>query len=427
MIKSLLQYFYYLLGEGVSKGIIFLTFSVFTNYFSKEDFGRLALFWITIPFFSIFIDFAQRSYIKKRLLHSKKRAVESIFRAVISSTIITVIFLILKALTTTLQIYVVDETFDKYIIFCAYFYAIIEIVLSYFQIGGLIKQYNIYYALRNAAPYLFTITVILLLKQERIFEPVLFAQIQLIVFILIAVIALYKVSKIHAGIKIKSITSQLKKRIWISLKFSLPIVPGILSALFLSFADRFIINYYYSEIEVADYTVAYTISSIFMAFFLATNKMWQKFILENLKANNLIKLSRAARNYIGIVISVGAIIIILKSYLVLIMANKSYFVILDIIPTIILGMFFYFLYTVLSNIPFYHRNTFLMALPAIIAAILNLILNFILIPKFGYKVAAITTTISYFIEFVVIYILCLKKYKTDILFNGLTKRFLRTS
>ncbi len=427
MIKSLLQYFYYILGEGVSKGIIFLAISVFTNYFSKEDFGRLALFWITIPVFSIFIDFAQRSYIKKQFLHSKKKAMESIYRAVISSTIIAGVFLILRSLFNTLEIYVVDEIFDKYIIFCAYFYAIIEIVLSYFQIGGRVKQYNIYYALRNATPYLLTIIIILLLKQERVFEPVLFAQIQLVVFILIAVIALYKISKTYSGIKLTLVVNQLKKRIWISLKFSLPIVPGILSALLLSFADRFIINYYYSEVEVADYTVAYTVSSIFMAFFLATNKMWQKFILENLKANDLIKLSRAARNYIGIVILVGVMIIILKSYLVLIMANSSYFVILDIIPTIVLGMFFYFLYTVLSNIPFYHKNTIFMALPAIIAAILNIILNFILIPKFGFKVAATTTTISYFIEFVVIYVICLKKYKTDILFNGLTERSIRSS
>jgi Na+-driven multidrug efflux pump len=98
-----------------------------------------------------------------------------------------------------------------------------------------------------------------------------------------------------------------------------------------------------------------------------------------------------------------------------ILSNSSYFVILDIIPTILLGMFFYFLYTVMSNIPFFHKNTYLMALPAFIAAGLNIVLNVIMLPIYGYKIAALTTLISYFIEFLVIYIICLKKYKINLL------------
>jgi len=56
-----------------------------------------------------------------------------------------------------------------------------------------------------------------------------------------------------------------------------------------------------------------------------------------------------------------------------------------------------------------------MALPAFIAAGLNIILNIIFLPIYGYKIAAFTTLISYFIEFLVIYIICLKKYRINLL------------
>ena len=57
-----------------------------------------------------------------------------------------------------------------------------------------------------------------------------------------------------------------KKSIRDSLHFSVPLIIGVLSAIGLNAADRFIVNYYHSETDVANYTVAYTAAMIFMAF-----------------------------------------------------------------------------------------------------------------------------------------------------------------
>ena len=179
-----------------------------------------------------------------------------------------------------------------------------------------------------------------------------------------------------------------------------------------------IINYYFSESEVAEYTVAYTISSIFIAFFMATNKMWQKIILEKLKDKEYELLSIKAKKYILIVAVFGILIGLVSKHLLLFMSNETYMGVVSIIPVLLMGMFFYFLYTVISNIPFFHGNTVLMAIPAIIAALLNIVLNFIFLPKYGYKFAAITTSACYFLEFLIIYIIRNRKYKIDIIFNA---------
>lgn len=400
-------YIYYLVGEGLSKGIVFLFLGFFTNALSKQDFGKLSLFWVSVPLLSVFIDFSQRSYIKYFYIHNKVRVKELIVAIKMLCLLLSPLFFAIFFVKDYYEIYIIDSKSDYFIIFSAFLFAIIELYLSYFQIKGSYKKYNLVFILRNAIPYIIAAIII----QYFSGDVYSFMIIQGCLMLLIVMFLSKSDNLVRIGFK--KCIEYLK----ISIKFSLPFIPAMISVLALSFSDRFIINYYYSEIEVANYTVAYTVSSIFMAFFMATNKMWQKFILENLKAKNINKISKAIKYYILVVFSVAIVVIIGREYLVSLMSNNSYFLILDIIPTIVIGMFFYFLYTVLSNIPFFYKNTFLMVLPAIVAAFVNLVLNFILIPIYGYKIAAITTTCSYIIEFVIIYIICLQYYKVDVLFK----------
>ena len=72
------NYIYYLLGDGISKLIVLFSISFFTNYFDKASFGKLSLFWISIPILSVFIDFSQRSYIKSVYINSKEKINEVI-------------------------------------------------------------------------------------------------------------------------------------------------------------------------------------------------------------------------------------------------------------------------------------------------------------------------------------------------------------
>tara|TARA_R110002073_G_scaffold56835_15_gene144547 strand:- start:13722 stop:14996 length:1275 start_codon:yes stop_codon:yes gene_type:complete len=424
MFKASSKYLSYILGEGISKGVIFLLFSFFTDYFEKKEFGKLALFWAIIPVLSVFLDFSQRSYVKNRALYGSILAQKSIVRSIVFSTIIALVFYFIWLLLKLYGIAIIDNRFDFYILICAYFFSVIEVMLSYYQIRGKLILYNILYASRNSLPYVLTFLVIILGGKTDKYSPIIFAIVQSFVFGAIALILL--INLIKSGKNIFDTTiKRLIKKTTIALSFSSPIIPGVLSALVLSFADRFIINYYYSEVEVAEYTVAYTVGSIFMAFFLATNKMWQKFILQHLKLGEVNRISKAAKIYFFCVLTVCLTVFVFKTHLLKLLSNDSYLVALDLIPIILIGMLFYFLYTVLSNIPFFYKDTFLMAFPAIIAAVLNIILNFLLLPQYGYKVAAYTTTISYFCEFLIIYFICLKKYKIDLLFYAATKKFIR--
>ncbi|MFL2578869.1 MAG: oligosaccharide flippase family protein [Parvicellaceae bacterium] len=404
-LKKVRNAIYYLLGEGISKLIVLFSISFFTNYFDKASFGKLSLFWISIPILSVFIDFSQRSYIKSVYINSKEKINEVIQSVrLFSLGLFSFLFLIFGILNY-LDVVLIDKGLDSLILFCSFFFVLIEISLSYFQIRGDAIHYNIIFILRQALPYVLTVLYLIFFSGGIIS----FGIIHLVVVVPLAVYLVFRRHFITLSWEL------FYETIKSSLSFSIPFIPAMISVLLLGFSDRFLIKYYFSDVEVANYTIAYTVGTIYAAFFLATNKMWQKYILEGLKLQKIDEIKSAAKKYLLLVVLVGVIIVLLKTFLVNILSNSSYFVILDIIPTILLGMFFYFLYTVMSNIPFFHKNTYLMALPAFIAAGLNIVLNVIMLPIYGYKIAALTTLISYFIEFLVIYIICLKKYKINLL------------
>lgn len=404
-LNKVRNYIYYLLGEGVSKLIVLFSISFFTNYFDKSSFGKLSLFWISIPVLSVLIDFSQRSYVKYIYINFQSKSDEVIQSIRVFSFVISLFFYLIFWTLNYLDIVLIDKELDSLLLFSSFFFVIIEISLSYLQIKGKAIKYNVIFMLRQALPYVLTVLYLLFFSGGIIS----FGIIHLVVVVPLSVYLVFRSHfiKLSWGLFYKTIKS--------SLSFSIPFIPAMISVLLLGFSDRFLIKYYYSDVEVANYTIAYTVGTIYAAFFLATNKMWQKYILEGLKLQKIDEIKSAAKKYLLVVVLVGVTILLLKTFLVNILSNSSYYVILDIIPIILLGMFFYFLYTMMSNIPFFYKNTYLMAFPAFVAAGLNIILNVIFLPIYGYKIAAMTTLISYFIEFLVIYIICLKKYKMNLL------------
>ena len=77
---------------------------------------------------------------------------------------------------------------------------------------------------------------------------------------------------------------------------------------------------------------------------------------------------------------------------------------IQILPVIILSYLFFFLYTMYVQYSFFYKKTYLVALYTLLASVINIFLNYILIPKFGYQIAAWTTVISYFLLFIFHYI-----------------------
>ena len=138
-----INYLYYPIGDFFAKIIILLSIRFFTNYFDKISFGKLTLFWISIPIFSVLIDFSQRSYVKYIYINFKSKSDEVIQSIRIFSFIILLFFYLIFWILNHLDIILIDKELDYLILFCSFFFVIIEISLSYLQIKGDAIKYNI--------------------------------------------------------------------------------------------------------------------------------------------------------------------------------------------------------------------------------------------------------------------------------------------
>ena len=95
------------------------------------------------------------------------------------------------------------------------------------------------------------------------------------------------------------------------------------------------------------------------------------------------------------------------------MAEKSYHEAFIIIPIVVIGYFFFFLYSLYVGYAFYYKKTLLISIITIVSGLLNIGLNYLLIPKYGYMIAAYTTLITYIVLFLLHYINVKYNIKVD--------------
>lgn len=180
-----------------------------------------------------------------------------------------------------------------------------------------------------------------------------------------------------------------------ALTFALPLVPHYLSNIVLNQSDRIMIGRMVGNAEAAKYSIAYMIASMVLMIITAINSSFIPLTFQNLKSGNLKPVrSGASLLFIGIALLCLAAMGLAPEVLA-IFAAPSYSDAVGVVPTVSASVFFIFIFTLFSNVEYYYKKTQWIGLATLLAAGLNVLLNWILIPKFGYMVAGVTTLISY--------------------------------
>ena len=204
---------------------------------------------------------------------------------------------------------------------------------------------------------------------------------------------------IYLGLYIKIIMKGKKlfdKRYWkYALSFNLPLVPHFLSQVILNHSDRIMIQQLVGYDATGVYSLAYSIAMILTMLNTSIMNSMRPWTFHRIKAGEEHKIESVG---LGALIIVGIFNIILISFspeIISIFAPSSYNSAISLIPPITMGVFFAFMYNLFVDIQMYFEKTKVTMIVAIICATINIVLNYILIPKFGYAAAAYTTLFSY--------------------------------
>ncbi len=183
-------------------------------------------------------------------------------------------------------------------------------------------------------------------------------------------------------------------------KYSFPLVISNLAAWFLSLSDRYLLGFFRGTEEVGIYSVSYQISdysimlftSLFaLAFGPLSIIVWEK---EGVKGVQKF-LSEGTRYFLILCIPAVVGISVLRKPVLHVLSTQNYYEGSKIIPFVVLGVFLFGLkQRFLATLGFY-KKTYISMLCVIASGALNIGLNFLLIPKYGYVAAALTTLISY--------------------------------
>ena len=210
------------------------------------------------------------------------------------------------------------------------------------------------------------------------------------------------------------------------LRFGMPTMTNNLSYWAVASADRYIIGLSLGILFVGYYAPAYSIGMLLVFFIIPITSILTVVLPKFFDENNLDEvkkyLSYSLKYFLLIMTPAVFGVSVLSRQLLEILSTKeiaanAYFV----IPFIAAAMFVYGIACFLNQILFLAKKTKLIAAIWGVAAIINLGLNAIFIPRFGIIAAAIITFISYFCVFLLIWYFAFKELKFKIDWNFMTK------
>lgn len=188
-----------------------------------------------------------------------------------------------------------------------------------------------------------------------------------------------------------------------SLKICIPMIPHLLAQLLLSSCDLLMIKNLTGAANAGIYSMAYTISNLLYAMLVQLFNPWSPWVYRRLKNNEIDTIKSNSKLLISLsfVFCVGLICI--SPELIKIFLTKDYYPAINLVVPICIGVFFQIMYIFFYDIEYFYKKNFQIAVYSVMTAILNIILNFVFIKKFGYSAAAYTTLVSYFLLFMLHY------------------------
>lgn len=188
------------------------------------------------------------------------------------------------------------------------------------------------------------------------------------------------------------------KEYWsFALKFNLPLIPHYLSGIVLGQADRIMIDRMIGKSQAGIYGLSYQLSLVLNIVTSGINSSFVPWTYQQLKEKQYRSIGKVSNFLLILLFIISIMIVLVAPEILLIMAPPEYSEARWIIPPVVLSVFFTFLYTLFANIEFYYEQTKFVMIASVIGAVLNIGLNFWLLPTLGYISAGYTTLICYIV------------------------------
>lgn len=212
-----------------------------------------------------------------------------------------------------------------------------------------------------------------------------------------------------------------------SVKFSFPLLPGLLMAWVLNLSDRIFLERYLSNTEVGIYSFGYKIASLVTVIaggvFAAYNPHFYKLANEGgIIAKS--KIEKYNNIVILLILTICFFIAFFSKEMIVLLISTKYSAAIGLIPLLTIAFFFSQITSFLNLMIYQEKKTVQIMYITIVAAIINVISNVVLIPIFGMMGSVIATFISFVALFIIEYWYAKKCYFIPYHWNVIIPLFL---
>lgn len=382
---------YYFVGNIFNKGMSFLTVPIFTRILSTYDYGIVTTYNSYVTILTMVLGFALHSGIRIAYVDYKDKyedytSTQVFFTLVVSGTISGMIVAGAKLLN-------VDVSITLLVLCLAHSLssAIVQDYSYYLMMKYRYKARTAIMILPNLISVILSVMAVLFVCETDLYlGRIVPTAIVNIAFGLIIIILVFRKSRVLIN----------KEYIKYGLKFSVPLIIHGIALNILSQSDRVMITSLADASQTGIYSLIYNFSMISTVITTSLEGVWIPWFLQKMKERQIKAIEAMAENYINLMTYVMVCLIFVAPEVVKLLASEPYWEGISIIPPIVLANYVIFMYTLYVNVEHFYKKTPYITVNTIIAAVTNLVLNFIFIPKYGYVAAAYTTIVSYFLSFV---------------------------
>lgn len=201
-----------------------------------------------------------------------------------------------------------------------------------------------------------------------------------------------------------------------ALPLCIPFVVHSISGAILNSSDRIMITKMCGAYSNAFYSLACSCGQLAFILWLAMNTAFVPWLSNKLNEEKYEDVLRFSKYYIlTYMIIIFGVLLIVPEFLY-VLGGSGYQTAMYSVPSIVVGFVFLFLYSMYVNIEQFKKNTRGMAIATTFCALLNILLNYYLIPVFGYIAAAYTTMLGY-LFMLIFHCLLVKKMKMHRVYN----------
>ncbi len=179
------------------------------------------------------------------------------------------------------------------------------------------------------------------------------------------------------------------------LLFNIPLIPHYLSGTVLNSTDRILIERFCGAGDAGVYSVAYSAAMLLTLFTSAINSALTPWLYRKMADRDTERIRKVSSALVLLMAGLTLLWILMAPEILRILAPAEYAGAAYIIPPVAAGAFFWYLYTLFANVQFYFEKTRFIAMSSVGAAVMNIVLNLMFIPKYGYLAAGYTTLASY--------------------------------